>query len=163
MFRNFEKLFYQIKTTLLNSADLKRLVFYNTSDALSLVEPTYEEASISIYTKPIIYVYDDSPEFGISSFISIGLIEGLGLDGSLQASIKITVACDRQIWNINNERIRPLAISSIIVDTLDNKKFDVAGKLIWRVVTEVFFNNDLVGYTMLFDITDEKGDVVNEF
>lgn len=163
MFSNFEKIFYQIKNALLNSADLKRLVFYNTADALIRAEPTYAEAESSIYLKPVIYVYDDSPEKGISSFISIGLIESIILDGSISSSIKISVACDREIWVLNEDRIRPLAILSEIANKLDQAKFEAAGKLNLRVVKEIYYNNDLVGYTALFDIDDEKGSVVNEF
>lgn len=162
MFRNFEKVFYQIKNTLLNSEDLRKLVFYNTPDALDKVAPTIEEAAQSIYIKPIIYVYEDSPEYGLSSFISIGLIEGIILDGSIRASIKISVACDRKIWEMNDYRVRPLAILSEI-STLDTLKLETAGKLVFRAMKEVYFNNDLVGFTALFDIDEEKGDVVHEF
>lgn len=163
MFSNFEKIFYQIKNTLLNSADLKKLVFYNTADALSRAEPLYTEAEPSIYIKPIIYVHDDSPEYGISSFISIGMIESIILDGSIRSSIKVSIACDRQIWQLNNDKVRPLAILSEIANSLNNMKFEAAGRMILRVVKEIYFNNDLVGYTALFDIDEEKGDVVNEF
>lgn len=163
MFKNFEDLFYEIKNTLLNSSDLKKLVFYNTADALTRAEPKYSEASKSVYIKPIIYVYDDSPEFGISSFVSIGLIESLILDGAIRSSIKISVACNREVWELNNNRIRPLAILSEVSNVLDGKKFTIAGKLTLSVVKEVYYNNDLVGYTALFDIDEEKGDVVNEF
>lgn len=162
MFSNFEKVFYQIKNTLLNSSDLRKLVFYNTPDALDKVAPTIAEAAESIYIKPVIFVYEDSPEFGLSTFISIGLIEGLILDGSITASIKISVACDRKIWEMNNNRVRPLAILSEIA-VLDNLKLETSGKLVFRVFKEVYFNNDLVGFTALFDIYEEKGDVVHEF
>lgn len=163
MFSNFEKIFYQIKNTLLNSADLKKLVYYNTADALSRAEPSYSEAESSIYIKPIIYVYDDSPEYGISSFISIGMVESIILDGSIRSSIKISIACDRQIWELNNDKVRSLAILSEVANALDGMKFEAAGRMILRVIKEIYFNNDLVGYTALFDINEEKGDVVNEF
>lgn len=162
MFTNYEKIFYEIKNALLNSEDLRKLVFYNTPNALDEVAPTITEAGQSIYIKPIIYIYADSPEFGLSTFISIGLIESIILDGSISSSIKISVACDRQIWEMDNNRVRPLAILSEI-SKLDNLKLGAAGKLTFRIVKEVYFNNDLVGYTALFDIDDEKGDVVNEF
>lgn len=162
MFANYEKVFYEIKNTLLNSEDLRKLVFYNTPDALQKVAPTLNEAGQSIYIKPIIYVYADSPEFGLSTFISIGLIESIILDGSISSSIKVSVACDRKIWELEGNRVRPLAILTEI-SNLDNLKLETAGKLIFRVVKEVYFNNDLVGYTALFDINEEKGDVVNEF
>lgn len=163
MFLNFEKILYQIKNALLNSADLKRLVFYNTADALTRAEPTYAEAEPSIYIKPVIYVYDDSPEKGISSFISIGLIESDILDGSIRSTIKVSVACDREIWVMDENRIRPLVILSEIANKLDQTKFGAAGKLNLRMVKEIYYNNDLVGYTALLDIDDEKGSVVNEF
>lgn len=163
MFRKFENLFYEIHNALLNSADLKKLVFYNSSNALSLAEPTDEEASKSLYIKPIIYVYEDSPEKGISSFISIGLVEAIILEGSIRATIKVSVACDRNIWTMDNYRVRPLAILSEIEKQLDGQKFGLAGKLSMGVAKEIYFNNDLVGFVVLFDINEEKGDVVNEF
>lgn len=163
MFENFEKLFYQIKNKLLDSPDLKKLVFYNTKDALNRAEPILAEASASIYIKPVIYVYEDSPEIGISSFISIGLIEAQVLEASVEASIKISVACDREVWELDNNRVRPLAILTEIEKQLNKQKFDTAGQLILRIIKEVYYNNELVGYAALFDIIDEQGDVVNEF
>lgn len=162
MFANYEKIFYEIKNALLDSETLRKLVFYNTPDSLIKTTPTIAEAGQSIYIKPIIYVYEDSPEYGISTFISIGLIESIILDGSIASSIKVSVACDRKIWEMNDNRVRPLAILSEI-SNLDNLKLETAGKLVFRVVKEVYFNNDLVGYTALFDISEEKGSVVNEF
>lgn len=163
MFKNFEDLFYDIRNTLLNSPDLKKLVFYNTSDALSRAEPTYDEAKKSIYIKPVIYVYSDSPENEVSSFISIGLVESLITTGSIRSSIKVSIACDRSVWELNNFRVRPLAILSEVSNALDGMKFQAAGKLELVIVKEIYYNNDLVGYTALFDIDEEKGNVVNEF
>lgn len=163
MFANYEKIFYEIKNTLLDSTDFRKLVFYNTTDSLEKTTiPSIDEAGQSVYIKPIIYVYEDSPEYGISTFVSIGLIESIILDGSIASSIKVSVACDRKIWELDNNRVRPLAILSEI-SNLDNLKLETAGKLVFRVVKEVYFNNDLVGYTALFDIVEEKGSVVNEF
>lgn len=163
MFKNFESLFYQIKNTLLDSDSIKKLLFYNTSNALSRETPTYEEAAKSIYIKPIVFVYDDSPEYGISSFITIGMVEAMVIPSSIQASVKVTVACDRQVWEMDDNKIRSVALLSEVADLLDQKKFGAAGVLELRVVKEVYFNNDLVGFTALFDIYEEKGDVVNEF
>lgn len=162
MFANYEKVFYEIKNALLDSEDFRKLVYHNTADALSRGTVTVAEAAQSVYIKPIIYVYQDSPEFGISTFVSIGLIESIILDGSINSSIKVSVACDRKIWELNDNRVRPLAILSEI-SNLDNLKLETAGKLVFRVVKEVYFNNDLVGYTALFDVVEEKGSVVNEF
>lgn len=163
MFLNLETMFYQIKNTLLNSTDLKKLVFYDTPNALSRQEPTLEEAAQSIYLKPVIYVYEDSLESNVSTFISIGLIESMILDGSIANSIKVSVACRRDIWELDENRVRPLAILSEIANSLDGLKLGAAGKLYLRIVKEVYFNNELVGYTALFDLDDEKGGVVNEF
>lgn len=162
MFKKYETLFFQIKNKLLGFEDLRKLVFYNTPNALSLPTPTVEEAAQSIYIKPVIYVYQDSPEYGLSSFISIGLVEGIVLDGSINTTIKISIACDRKIWEMENNRVRPLAILSEI-SKLDLEKFDLAGKLTLKVIKEIYFNNDLVGYTALFTVDGEKGNVVNEF
>lgn len=166
MFRNFEDIFYQIKNRLLSSSDLRKLVFYNNSDALTNTTraiPSIEEASTNIYVKPIIFVTENSEEFGISSFISIGLVEAMIMDNAITGSIKVSVACDRQVWELEDNRVRPLAILSIIGDSLDGFKISSAGRLVIRVVSEVYFNNELVGYTTLFDIVEEKGSVVNEF
>lgn len=163
MFTKYEKTIHQIKTTILNSETLRKLVFYNTADALSKITPTIAEAAVSIYTKPVIYVYDDSPEFGISCFISITYEEGILLDGSIESSIKVSIACDRQVWDLNDSRIRPLAIASEVANALDGTKFDAAGRLKIRVLRNVYFSNELPGFVVLFDINDDKGDVVNDF
>lgn len=163
MLNNYEKLFYQIKTTLLNVPNLRKLAYYNTPNALSQPVPKIEEAEKSFYTRPIIYIYADSPEYGINTFISIGLVEAVVLNGSIDASIKISVACKRDIWDLDNNKIRPLSIISEIISALDGVKFATAGKLNLRIIKEVYFNNETVGYTALFEVEDEKVGVVNEF
>lgn len=163
MFRNAEKLFSQIKTALLESSDLKKLIFYNTPDTLSRPEPTDSEAKACMYTKPIIYIYEDSAEKDISSFISIGIVEALIQPGSIVYSIKVSVACTRDIWDIDNDRVRPIAILSEIANTLHNRKFSAAGKLVLSVFKEVYYNEEVIGYTALFDVEDAEKGVVNEF
>lgn len=164
MFSNFEKLIYEVKNTLLSSDDLKKLMFYPTPDALEkTIVPSYEDMKDRITARPVVYVYEESLEYGATSFISIGIIEFALDSGSIAAGLKISIACKREIWELNNNRIRPIAILSIIGNLLNNKKLSVAKKLDMKSAPEIYFNDELVGFTALFDVTEEKAGEVHEF
>lgn len=163
MFQNIEKTLFQIKRTLLNSSDLKKLIVYNTPDALTKAEPSYADAESAIYIKPIIYIYEDSPESGVSSFISIGLIQAEIDNNSFSSAIKISVACDREVLILNNDRLRNLALVDCIIEQINNHKFQAAGTLQARIVQEIYYDDsDYIGFAILFDIDDSYGDVVDE-
>lgn len=163
MYKNIENIFYQIKNELLNSADIKKLIFYNDPSALSKPEPSREEVSSRIYVRPIIFIDNDAEVADTGTFISIGMVESIIDYTSFQSSIKISIGVNRETWELDNYRIRPMAILSEVIDRIAYKKYNAAGKLLPKVVQEVFYSTNVTGYVLLLDIDEETGDVVDEF
>lgn len=163
MLQNIESVLYEIKNTLLDSEDLRKLLFYDTSNALSRSTPLISEVEDYIQIKPIIILNENSNNDGITTFISIGMIEGENFDNSAEFSFKVTVASNRRIWELDNNRIRTLAAAYMIEKALHEKKFASAGKLLLVIVKEIYFNSEVIGYMMMFDLRDETGETVNEF
>lgn len=163
MLQNIESVLYEIKNTLLDSEDLRKLLFYDTPNALSRSVPLISEVEDYIKIKPIIILNENSNNDGITSFISIGMIEGENFDNSAEFSFKVTIASNRRIWELDNNRIRTLAAARLIEERLHEKKFASAGKLLLVIVKEIYFNSEIIGYMMMFDLRDETGETVNEF
>ena len=163
MLQNIESVLYEIKNTLLDSEDLRKLLFYDTTNALSRSTPLISEVKDYIQIKPIIILNENSNNDGITTFISIGMIEGENFDNSAEFSFKVTVASNRRIWELDNNRIRTLAAARLIEERLHEKKFASAGKLLLVIVKEIYFNSEIIGYMMMFDLRDETGETVNEF
>ena len=163
MLQNIESVLYEIKNTLLDSEDLRKLLFYDTPNALTRSAPLISEVEDYIKIKPIIILNENSNNDGITSFISIGMIEGENFGNSAEFSFKVTIASNRRIWELENNRIRTLAAARLIEERLHEKKFTSAGKLLLVIVKEIYFNSEIIGYMMMFDLRDETGESVNEF
>ena len=163
MLLNIESLFFEIKNLLSSDEVIKKLLFYNDSDALEKVTPTLADVESHFFIKPIIYVYEDSPEANINNFLSIGYVKGTPLEGSTRHMLKISVASERRLWELKDNKIRPLRIANKVIEKINKRKFGPATILKLDDIREVHFSNDLVGYILLFELWDEQGDIVNEF
>jgi hypothetical protein len=162
MLQNIESVLYEIKNTLLDSEDLRKLLFYDTSDALSRSTPLISEVENYILLKPVVVLNEESSN-GITTFISIGLLESELYDNSSQSLIKISIATNRRIWELDDLKIRPISIAKEVKQRVHNKKFSSASPIQLSSLKEVYFNSEIVGFLLMFDLIDEEGDIVNEF
>lgn len=162
MFDNVEKVFKEIKSVILSSSEVKKLLVYTTPDALLRSEPSYEEAEKHIKLKPVLYLVEEA-ENEVNNFITIGMIESTILNGMTSSIFKIIIASDTRNWLLENEGIRPLKILNIVAQLLYNRKGAAAGKFTPYSVKEVYYNNNVVGYTLLVEVSDMQGTTSDEF
>ena len=55
--------------------------------------------------------------------------------------------------------MRSLAICDRIIDLINNKKFSISNPLSFNSIEELIITKQLVGYALIFDITDGNGDI----
>lgn len=159
IFKTLQKALYEIKNILLNSEDLRKVMFYSDFDPLSKSTPTIDEVKDLFLVKPVIFVNETSVEYNTNTLISIGVVEGEKLTKSGATSIKILAVADRKIWEVADNGLRPFMMAEEIENLLDKTKLSAAGKLYFRVFREVYFNENLVGLALLFDLDTEDGSV----
>ena len=64
-----------------------------------------------------------------------------------------------ELWELDDERVRPLTIASEIIKILDQIKLKSSHKLFYISADLTVLNNgDMAGYTLLFGIQDGGGD-----
>lgn len=163
MFEKIEELLSSIRIKLLTSEKIRKLLYYNTEDCLEKPAPTIQEVEKLIMLKPIVDVTETSPENNMPSFISIAMTETDIYDDGINTGLKLAIATHRNIWQLNNKKLRPFQIVSEIEKLLNKQKFSTAGKLMMRVVKEVYFTEELVGFIVLLDVVDELGDNLHDF
>ena len=82
-------------------------------------------------------------------------------ENSLTIGTALYVFSEKTSWNINGD-IRPLLMAQEIVNTLDGFKTDMSNALDFTSIVETVTSKDVVGYSILFDVTDGISDTNEE-
>lgn len=148
--------FKKIKTKLLLNEKIRKLLYYDVvSDSMSA--PLIEQVKDHIFLQPVINVETTEP-FNKKSYITITVPEGNPSGNKIKYVVRLTVMCEKSVWNINGD-IRPLIISQEIINTLNGFKTDMSNALDFSRIVETVTSKDVVGYSILFNITDGISDV----
>jgi hypothetical protein len=69
--------------------------------------------------------------------------------------------CDKSCWNLNGD-IRPLLISQEIINIFENFKLELSNTMNFNSLVETVTNEDVYGYSVLFEISDGISDLDDE-
>jgi hypothetical protein len=158
MFERVQEGIFQIRQLIWASEDLRKLVYYDTPTALtSTPVPTIVQVTPHIVVAAIFDVTE--PPFDKNTIISIVLNRGNYDEENvlLRGIIKITVLTRSEIWELSNNKIRPLEISNIIIDKLNNQKISPSHKLLFSNIELAILNEDVNGYTISFLLEEGSG------
>lgn len=152
-----ESSLYKIKNVLKADSNIRKLLYYTTKDALTKNEVSYSKMDNFITLQPVFNM--NVEQFNRNAFISIAIseMEEAEEETLYNGVLRINVICKNENWEIDDNKIRPLRIISIIKDLLDNRKFDASHKLFFvnmQIVTLDEYNS---GYMVLFGITEGAG------
>lgn len=162
MFISLEKMLIEIKNTLLNSTILRKTLFYSDKTALSKEAPEVEEVENMVRLDPVIFVESLTDELETNALINIGIVEGELYSGSVETAVKILIMVDRRIWFLEDDKIRVFQMAEEVRKLVDGLKTSAAGKLELKLFKEVYYNSNLIGFALLFDVYAED-DIVDEF
>jgi len=130
-----EQVIYQIKTQVQNNSKIRKLLLYDTVDALEIAaEVPFVKANDYIVVSPI---FDMTKEpFNKNTIISIAITKALKAkeEKIFNGMIKINVLTHSELWPLDNNKIRPLEISSILIDLLDEAKMASSHKLVFNAL-----------------------------
>lgn len=159
MFRDLEKIMYEIQRELLNSETLRKALYYSDRDALTRPAPKYEDVRDLVKVAPIIFVDSETEEDEANSFITIEAIEGDFIIAAGTIALKVGITTDRRIWELDDERIRVYVIAEEVLKLLEGFKSSAAGRLEMAVFKQTYYNKNLIGISLLFDVKVEVGEV----
>jgi len=120
---NLSQTVFKIRQKLLKNSILRKLLLHTGADALNGAEVSIEDVESLMLVTP--YVDMEKTE-GMNNFI---VVHGPALisndDYSYDLPIHIDVVCDIDYYILNNQRIRPYEIMSLIYDTLVYRNLNI--------------------------------------
>ena len=153
-----EKDIYSIRDYLAKDDEISKLLFYPTRNALQRDNVSASLINEYIFLSP---VFDTTREpFDKNTFISITLAntEWNDEDGTHMGAFRINVFSEIDLWELDEDRVRPLAILSKMIEILDQKKLKSSHKLFYISSDLTTLDKNIAGYTALFGIVDGGGD-----
>lgn len=149
-----EKALSLIKSELLSDKDIRKLLYYSTSDALSKEAPSISDVENKIITGNYV---DRTKDEGKSAFILV-FSPGWNTEGNVS---DITFQIGAYTWPDNNDldfnRLRHLAFLHRIETVLEGKKLDFAGNLTMEAANiESVDNGETLGYSTTWGVSDSS-------
>lgn len=156
-----DRVLLEIKTTLLNNENIRKLLKYNTPDALSLSAPTKEQVNYAIKTDPTIYMEEDQNKIELNSFI-VAYVPSLNFSSDFNdITFMIDLFTKKEILNLHNNQIRLLQLLSEVSKSIDNKRVSLAGRIHLTNASYIVVGTRYVGYQIEFSVIDEA--IENDF
>lgn len=162
MLENIQETLFQIRDTLINDEELRKLVYNDSNNALELDAPSKEEVSDYFSLAPI---FEFNTEAGYDHSCGISLVftefdEDEDIE-EVSATLVVNVIVNNAKWLLTNKKIRPLAIIDRITSLLLNKKFSVAVPLEFRGASNLILTKQISGYALTFGVLDGSAEIEN--
>lgn len=159
MLSRIESSLAAIKTRLLEDEDIRKLLFYDSNDALVNEAPKKESVKEYITLRPI-YQFENKENYNQNSMINIYMTQATPGDDLpiVDSILQINVVCNIDNWELVNDKIRPIQIANKIIKLVNNRKFTTSNKLVFSTLTDLIISKTVCGYALLFELTDGSGE-----
>lgn len=148
---------FQLKERLLENDTIKKLLYYTSPDALSKtsIDKTLAEEFITL--TPIIEDENGIAESYRNVFIAAYMSDLIPDDNENDIGFKIMVYANKENYELNNNRIRPMIIMQEIYNEISNIKFEFSGKFIpISIVTENLVAGNFSGFVSTWNVVDSN-------
>lgn len=156
---NIQKAIFQVKSLIQGNLEVRKLVYYDTPDALSQSEVNASIANTKEHftVSPIFDVTE--PPFDKNTIISVVFNKGTYDDETVKINglLKINILTRSGLWELNDNKIRPLEISNLIIDIINNQKTDPSHKLVFSNMELAILNEDVNGFALTFLLVEGSG------
>lgn len=161
-FERIEKDLYNVRAMLLSSSEIRKLLVYTSPNALESIEPSVSQASPFIFLSPV-FKTNQEP-YNKTTFISITISESSynKEEAKHDVDLRINIFSKTENWELDNGRIRVLAIASEVIKKLHAKKLKSSQKLEYISTAYMNIDENYQGYSLLFTTIDGGG-LENEF
>ena len=152
-----QKSIYQVKTQIQSNASIRKLLLHDEENALNGSDVDYVDAEDYIVLSPI---FDMTLEpFNKNSIITVALVRGVKEEDKkiMTGMLKINILTQSKLWKLVDNKIRPLAISDLIIDIIDGYKLATSHKLAFDSIELAVLNENVNGYSLNFYLNDGSG------
>lgn len=158
---NLDKVIMEIKKLLLKSENFKKLLKYNTPDALSGAAVAKADVEAFVKTTPSLYMVEEDVDLSLNTF-SVIYIPTISFSDKLNdMTFIIDLFTRKEILELDNNQLRLHQMLSEAAQTLDNQRISFAGRLSLTSATYVVVGNHYVGFQLEMNVIDEA--VENDF
>lgn len=160
MLKRIESTLAAIKTKLSADKIIKQLLVHDGNDALEVQLPEGINLDKYITLKPV-FEFENKEDYNQNSIVNIYMTEAQPNDGvkAVDATIQINVICNESVWELIDNKIRPLRIANRIIELVNETKFTASNKMVLNGLTELIINKKMYGYALLFELTDGSGEI----
>lgn len=154
---NIQKSIFEIRNLIQAEAEVRKLVYFDTKNALSQAAPTIEQSKEHFTVSAIFDVTE--PPFNKNTILSV-VLNKANFDEEavmMRNLVKINILTRSDLWELDNNVIRPLEIANIISSILNNKKVSPSHKLLLSSIELAILNEDVSGYTVTFLMEEGSG------
>lgn len=157
IFDNIQKAIFEIRSLIQANPEVRKMVYFDGANALSQAAPTIAEVKDHFTISAVFDV--TKPPFTKNTIISIALTNSAYEEDSVLMSgvVRINVLTRSSLWEMENNKIRPLEIANIIVETLNNKKISASHKLFFSDIDLAVVDQEVNGYTLSFFLEEGAG------
>ena len=145
----------QIKHIIQSNADLRKLIVNDSLDPLSGSTVSYSEAEGHIFNAAIFDITE--PPYDKNTLITITLIIADKEETRYDSMIRVSVITRSTLWEISNNKIRPLEVASLIIKDLDNLKLQTSQKLFFDNLEFMVLDGNINGYGLTFELIEGSG------
>lgn len=150
-----------VKTRLLNDSTVRKLLYYDTTNALDLEAPSAKQMGNKYITLRPIFEFENKGDYSQNSIVNIYTTEISPLEDT-QACVgvlQINVVCNLDLWELDDAKIRPMQLAEKVIQLVHNQKLTVSNKIVFNSMTDLIISKKMVGYALLFEITDGSGEI----
>ena len=157
VFDNIQKAIFEIRSLIQASPEVRKMIYYDGANALSQSAPDIQDTKEHFVVSAVFDV--TKPPFTKNTIISISLTNGSFEDDLVLLSgvVRINVLTRSTLWELDENKIRPLEIASIIVEALNHKKISASHKLSFSDIDLAVIDQEVNGYTLSFFIEEGVG------
>lgn len=158
MLERIERTISEVRETLIADSDIRKLVFHDSNNALSMLTPAAQEARPYITANPI-FDMCETEEYNKNTMVQVELDSLDSEEGYLNGVMRINIVCNREKWSLVDGKIRPLQIANRAIDCVDKHKFSCSNSLVFDSMVPLLINKKITGYALLFVIQDGSNDL----
>lgn len=158
---NLDKVIFEIKKLLLKNENFKKLLKYNTPDALAGAAVNKDDVSAFVKTSPALYMVEQDLDLSLNTF-SVIYIPTVTFSNTLNdVTFIIDLFTRKEILELNNNQLRLHQMLAEASKSIDNQRISFAGRLHLTSATYVVVGNHYVGFQLEINVIDEA--LENEF
>jgi len=159
--KNIDRVIMEIKKMLLTNENIRKLLGDNTPTALQNAAPTKASVSDLILTTPAVYMTEDENNVKYNTFavVYVPLFEFNSQMNDI--TFVIDVFTRKELIELDNNQLRLHQFLAETVETIDNKRISMAGRIQMTTATYINIGNRYLGFQVEMSVLDEA--VENDF